>query len=591
MGKIEMPLKPVVRFATPVFDTEYKRRGIVVINLHGSYIVDQIQKMNIVKDGITSLIDKKGEYLAYLKDSTLLNNQASDMTTITAGIRNLNTDYPADIVSRIISGKSGTEILEDKIVTYKSIPTGDRLSNSFWTISHIYPKEIIFESVNKLKIVFLIIGFAAVILSITIGIFIARHFILPLSEFLKDVDFIAAGDFSHRLNINSKDELEQLADRFNLMAEKLEEQRKKLINWSEELKKEVDKRTGELKFEKSRLEGILTCAAEGIIVADESHKVVMTNPAAEKILGIHRNNIVGKNFLQCHRNPENVEEIINKEKDSNLPLSTISVYNSKILDINVVSVKMDERNHGSMMIFRDITDRHKLEESQKKLEKQMLQAEKLSSLSVLSAGISHEIGNPLAAIKTVVQAMEEEINLTGSQKRFSERIITEVNRLSSFLRTFSNFARPTEKHVTTIDHVKIIREVLYWLNKKAYSQGISIDFRDNGAMPLIKADPQQIHQVFINLIINAIDASPDGGKITISTELDKAYIKIKIADMGKGIPSEIIEKIFDPFFTTKPTGTGLGLSIAHKIVQEHGGEINVLSEEGKGTTFEVILPV
>jgi PAS domain S-box-containing protein len=590
-GIVETPLKPVVRFATPVFDTERKNRGIIIINLYGSYIVEQIQKMNIVKGGITFLANQKGGYLAYLMDSAYLNNQTSGVSATTSDTKNLNTDYSADVVSRIISGENGTEIHKDKIISYKSIPTGDRLAKSFWIISHVYPKEIIFDSVTKLKIAFMIIGFVTVFLSVIIGIFVARHFTLPLSEFLKDVDFIAEGDFSHRLNINSKDELEQLADRFNLMAEKLEEQRKKVINWNEELKREVEKRTRELKFEKNRFEGILTCAAEGIIVADESHKVVMINPSAEKILGIHRNDIIGKNFLQCHRRPENVEEIINKEKSGNLPLSTVAVYNSKILDINVVSVKLDERNHGSMMIFRDITDRHKLEESQKKLEKQMFQAEKLSSLAVLSAGLSHEIGNPLAAIKVVVQAMESELSLSGNQKRFPERIITEVNRLNSFLRTFSDFARPTEKHVTTIDPVKVIKDVLFWINKKASNQGISIIYRDNGAIPMIKADPQQIHHVLINLIINAMDATPNGGKITILTESDGAGIKIKVSDTGKGIPPDIIERIFDPFFTTKPTGTGLGLSIAHKIVHDHGGEINVLSEEGKGTTFEVILPV
>ncbi|MBI5749867.1 MAG: PAS domain S-box protein [Nitrospinae bacterium] len=590
-GKVETPLKSVVRFATPVFDTEYKNRGIIIINLYGSYIIEQMQKINIAKSGITFLVNHKGEYLAHSEYYGYSDKAVSNSTSLANGIRNLNKDYPPEIVSNILSKKNGIEIIEDKIVSYSPILTGDRLSKSFWAFSLVYPRKTIFEPIMRFKMVFLIIGAATILASIIIGIFMARHFTLPLSEFLKDVDSIAEGDFSHRLTINSRDELEQLADRFNLMAEKLEEQRKKVINWNEELKREVEKRTKELKFEKNRLEGILTCAAEGIIVADENNKVVMINPSAEKILGIHRNNIVGKNFLQCHRRPENVEEIINKEKSSNLPISTVSVYNSKILDINVVSVKLDERNHGSMMIFRDITDRHKLEESQKKLEKQMFQAEKLSSLAVLSAGLSHEIGNPLAAIKVVVQAMESELNLSGNQKRFSERIITEVNRLNSFLRTFSDFARPTEKHVTTIDPVKILKEVLFWINKKASNQGISIDYRDNGAIPMIKADPQQIHQVLINLILNAMDATPNGGKINILTESDGADIKIKVADTGKGIPAEIIERMFDPFFTTKPTGTGLGLSIAHKIVHDHGGEINVLSEEGKGTTFEVILPV
>lgn len=579
-GKVEIPTKPVIRFATPIFDNN-NNRGIVIINLFGSYIIEQIKEISITRRGFTFLVNQEGEYLA--------NSSAS--SSLITDFRNLNSNYPAELVSKILSGEKGTEIFKDKIISYTPIFTGDLLSLRFWVLSHVYPKEIIFEPITRLKIAFLTIGFISVVISTIIGVFMARHFTSPISEFLRDVNLIAEGDFSHRININSKDELEQLAGRFNLMAEKLEEQREKLITWNEELKMEVEKRTKEIKFEKNRLESILISAAEGIIVADENDSVVMINPAAEKILGIRRKDIIGKTFSQCHREPENVKKILKDSETNKLPISTISISGSKILDINVVAMKIDEKNLGSMMIFRDITDRQRLEESQRMLEKQMFQAEKLTSLSILSAGISHEIGNPLAAIKTVAQAMEEELNLTGNQKRFSERIITEVNRLSSFLKTFSVFARSTDKHITLINPVKAIRDVLFWLEKKASNQGISIDYRDNGAMPMIKADPQQIQQVLINLIINAMDATPKGGKITILTESDGTGIKIKVADTGKGIPSEIIGNIFDPFFTTKPTGTGLGLSIAHKIVQDHGGEINVLSEEGKGTTFEVILPV
>lgn len=580
-GKVEIPTKPVIRFATPIFDKKNNNRGIVIINLFGNYIIEQIKEISIARRGFTFLVNQEGEYLA---------NSSASPSLITDS-KNLNSNYPAEIVSKILSGGKGTEIFKDKIISYIPIFTGDLLSLRFWILSHVYPKEIIFEPITRLKIAFLTIGFISVVISTIIGVFMARHFTSPISEFLRDVNLIAEGDFSHRININSKDELEQLADRFNLMAEKLEEQREKLIAWNEELKMEVERRTKEIKFEKNRLESMLTCAAEGIIVADENDSVVMINPAAEKILGIRRKDIIGKTFSQCHREPENVKKILKDSETNKLPISTISISGSKILDISVVAMKIDEKNLGSMMIFRDITDRQRLEESQRMLEKQMFQAEKLTSLSILSAGISHEIGNPLAAIKIVVQAMEEELNLTGNQKRFSERIITEVNRLSSFLKTFSAFARSTEKHITLIDPVKIIKEVLFWLEKKASNQGISIDYRDNGAMPMIKADPQQIQQVLINLIINSMDATPKGGKITILTESDGTGIKIKVADTGKGIPSEIIGNIFDPFFTTKPTGTGLGLSIAHKIAHDHGGEINVLSEEGKGTTFEVILPV
>ncbi|MBI3814566.1 MAG: PAS domain S-box protein [Nitrospinae bacterium] len=649
-GKIEIPLKPVVRIATPVFDGDHINRGIIIINLYGSYIIEQMQKMSIAKRGITFLTNQRGEYLAH-SEYYNYNKPVSDPSLLTANIRSLSDDYSKSLISKILSKQKGTEVLRDKIISYSPISTGDRVSNSFWVLSLAYPKEIIFEPISRLKIAFLTIGGIAILTSIVIGILMARHFTAPISEFLKDVDLIAGGDFSHRLNLNSRDELEQLADRFNIMAEKLEESRARLTNWNEDLKREVESRTKELKFEKNRLESILTCAAEGIIVADENDNVIMINPAAEKILGIHREDIIGKTFSQCHIEPENVKKMLKDSETNKLPIFTISISGSKILDINVVAMKIDEKNLGSMMIFRDITDRHRLEESQRKLEKQMLQAEKLASLSVLSAGIYHEIGNPLAAIKTVVQAMEEELLLSGNQKRFPERIIMEVDRLASFLKTFSAFAKPSEKHIATIDIVKVIRDVLFWMDKEASNRGINIVYREERNLPAIRADLQQIQQVLINILINAVHATPPGGKINITTNysdetltslrltkgdentealppLTPPYkggetlitpplmtrgvslipplckgrlggvevfsdqkIMIKISDTGSGIPDDILEKIFDPFFTTKPAGTGLGLSIAQKIVQAHGGEIKVSGKEGEGASFEIILPV
>jgi PAS domain S-box-containing protein len=593
-GKIEIPLKPVVRIATPVFDGDHINRGIIIINLYGSYIIEQIQKMSVAKMGVTFLTNQRGEYLAHSEYYKYYNKPVSDLLSLIADIKNLSDDYSADLVSKILSKQKGAKVLRDKIISYSPISTGDRVSNSFWVLSLVYPTEIVFEPISRLRIAFLTIGGIAIFTSIIIGILMARHFTTPISEFLKDVDFIAEGDFSHRLNLNSRDELGQLADRFNIMADKLEESRARLTNWNEELKREVESRTKELKFEKNRLEGILICAAEGVIVADENDNVIMINPAAEKMLGISREDIIGKTFSQCHKEPENVKKMLKDSETNKLPISTISISGSKILDINVVAMKIDEKNFGSMMIFRDITDRHRLEESQRRLEKQMFQAEKLTSLSVLSAGIYHEIGNPLAAIKTVVQAMEEELSLSGSQKRFSERVIMEVDRLASFLKTFSAFARPSEKHIATIDIVKAIRDVLFWMDKEASNQGINIEYREDRPMPMIKADLQQIQQVLINILINAIHATPQGGKINIMTDysgVKDEKIKIKVSDTGRGIPDEILGKIFDPFFTTKPTGTGLGLSIAHKIIHDHGGEIKVFSRVGEGTTFEIALPV
>ncbi|MBI3399316.1 MAG: HAMP domain-containing protein [Deltaproteobacteria bacterium] len=489
-GEIELPHKPVVRVATTVFDSLGNKRGIVIINLYASYLIQQMQRMNIAKGGTTFLVNRDGFYLSRL------NSQMSDSQSFNLGsTESLSKDFSQETVNKILSGTSGTIKNVSEIISYFPILTGDAISKEFWVLVIVYPKKAIFASVLKLEIVYVTIGLIALCVAFIIGLWMARRFTKPIIELHQGVEWIASGDFEHTLNIKTGDEIEGLAAHFNGMTLKLKDFSDKTLHWNRFLQEEVTKRTRELEMEKNKLENI-------------------------------------------------------------------------------------------------ITEMQRLTEERMTMERQLFHADKLVSLGELSAGIAHEIGNPLAAIKTVIQAMDEETPFAEEQREYMKRILKEVDRLAAFLKTFSAFAHPSINQSARCRVDSVLKDVIFLVRNEAQKHNIEIDYMMRKDTPEVIIDSDQLKQIFINLILNAIQAMQDGGKIAVSIEnLDGKGVKISVSDTGPGIPQEIIGKIFDPFFTTKPSGTGLGLAIVHRIINEHKGEIEVKSEVGKGTIFTVNLPV
>jgi PAS domain S-box-containing protein len=589
-GEVETPEKPVVRFATPVYNKRQVKMGIVIINLYASYIIEQMQMINITKGGITFLANREGFYLSRHENKGMEN---------LLGKEHLKQNYSQEVIAQLLSGSEGIIKGKNEIISYARIGTGDKLSEDYWVLGLIYPRKNIFSSVFNLKVIFFIIGAATVFTALITGFAVARHFTKPLSELFRDVELIAKEDFSYRLNIKTGDELEELAERINLMAGRLEESKGRLLNWNEDLKKEVEKRTNELAesvdnltLERNRLKNILLCATEGIIVADSDNKAIMINPSAKKILGIKVKEIIGKSIFPCHKYPKKVADLLkNIDKTPRFMLTQIG---SKMLEISIASIRVGSSIHGSMMVFRDVSEKEHLEGERKELEKRMHQTERLTSLSVMSAGIAHEIGNPLAAIKTATQAIMEDSSDPERLKRFFKNIIREVNRLNMFIKTFSNFAQPRSSFIINCSLDKIMNDTLFWMSREAKSRNINLKYKASRNLPEVRIDPQQIQQVFINLFINAFQAMDGGGRLNVGLSkgrIDgKDAVVVAIRDTGMGIAKENLRKIFDPFFTTKPTGTGLGLSITHRIVSEHKGRIEVESKAKKGTTIKVSIP-
>jgi signal transduction histidine kinase len=244
---------------------------------------------------------------------------------------------------------------------------------------------------------------------------------------------------------------------------------------------------------------------------------------------------------------------------------------------------------GSIISFRDISQI-------KQMQKEVIRMDRLVALGVLASGIAHEIKNPLAGIKALAQACDEEFDREDSRREYLSRIVRQVNRLDDLLKTFFAYARPKPPDRKKHHLPEVLSEVMNLVGKKMSISGIELKQKVAESVPQAYVDVQQLQQVFLNLILNAIDAMPNGGQLTFDFHQETQsngnppWLCVNIMDTGAGIAENKLETIFDPFFTTKPNGLGLGLSIVYRIVTEHGGDIRVNSKKGEGTTFLLRLP-
>jgi len=224
-------------------------------------------------------------------------------------------------------------------------------------------------------------------------------------------------------------------------------------------------------------------------------------------------------------------------------------------------------------------------------EEELRRADRLSALGELSAGLAHEIRNPLASIKGTAEIISDRFKPHEREHEFTQILIKEVNRLNTVLAEFLDFARPRAPRLVPSDLNGTVESVLLLTERQMREHGIAVEKRLAHGLPPIQVDPEQIKQVLLNLILNAVDAMPMGGTLTVETTATNDAVACRLSDTGKGIKREDMTKVFNPFFTTKPAGTGLGLSIAHRILEGHKGRIEVFSREGRGATFTITLPV
>jgi signal transduction histidine kinase len=242
----------------------------------------------------------------------------------------------------------------------------------------------------------------------------------------------------------------------------------------------------------------------------------------------------------------------------------------------------------------------KLERARRRVERyhyeQMKRADRLASIGEMAAGIAHEIKNPLAGIAGVIQVLKKDHAVGGQKRAVLDEVLSQVERMDKAVRNLLSFARPPEPKMTLVDINELIGKLLDFLAPQFAKNSIVAERKLAPGLPWLTLDPDLIQQALINIALNAIQAMPEGGKFTVETKSAKpggespGSVEIVFADTGKGISMENLSRIFNPFFTTRQQGTGLGLSITQRIIEQHGGELNVLSSPGKGANFIILFP-
>jgi hypothetical protein len=258
-----------------------------------------------------------------------------------------------------------------------------------------------------------------------------------------------------------------------------------------------------------------------------------------------------------------------------------------ILNVAVAPlVSKSNEQIGRLIIFDDITDRAELE-------RQLIQADKLSSIGLLAAGVAHEVNTPLAVISTYAQMLARQVSGDEQKSRMLDKIARQTFRASEIVNSLLNFSRTSQSEFGEVDLNRVVRETAGLLEHQLAKSGVRVEFNLEEPLPPIKGDAGKLQQVFLNLFLNARDAMEGGGLLRVRTWGGEQSAFVDVADSGKGIPPELVGRIYDPFFTTKSAkkGTGLGLSVSYGIVREHGGTIEVESLPGAGTCFHLDFPL
>lgn len=347
---------------------------------------------------------------------------------------------------------------------------------------------------------------------------------------------------------------------------------------------------------------VIDSVGDGVIVVSNSGLITLWNPAAEEITGFSRKQAQGAEFGMLFKLETPLLEIVSKTIRTGVTISdhenVVVRSTGRVTPVAVTCYPLvlgSGEHIGAILTLKDITYIRELEAA-------VRQADRLSTLGTLAAGLAHEVKNPLGGIKGAAQLLEREFETGSEMLDYTRVMIRETDRIDHIIRELLELASPRGLRLAPVNLHKILGDIM--LLQKQSVAGAEIVFSSNfdPSIPEIMADEEMLTRLFLNLIRNAIDAMSDSGRLTVSSRVLSDYrmakkerhsrmVVIDVADDGPGIPQEDLENIWTPFFTTKSGGTGLGLTICHKIVSEHRGMIKAESDPGHGTKITVLLPL
>jgi PAS domain S-box-containing protein len=349
--------------------------------------------------------------------------------------------------------------------------------------------------------------------------------------------------------------------------------------------------------EKGILETIFNTIREGVIVTDADGRIRYLNRAAGELLGVDPVQAAGE-FITAYLHdvdwdkiggaaPEDWQKIVAREFEVFYPQHRFLNFYVLPIEPEAAAASADTDKPGFVAILSNVTEMRQKTTA-------TIESERLNALTMLAATVAHELGNPLNSLTIHLQLLERELKKlpVAKRKKLEENLgvaLDEIARLDHIITSFLRAMRPSRPRLQLANVNELVAETLEVIRPELDDRGIVVRQRSGGKLPRVPLDATQIKQAFFNVIKNALQSMPSGGVLTIGTEVTDTHVVVSFSDVGSGIPQKEIGRIFQPFHTTKSTGSGLGLMIVHRIVREHGGELELETAEGAGTTVRIRL--
>jgi PAS domain S-box-containing protein len=359
-----------------------------------------------------------------------------------------------------------------------------------------------------------------------------------------------------------------------------------------------------LKWTNAFLRNLILRSVDGVIAADKNGKILIFNKAAEEVFGYTEQEVldhINTRDIYPNKNEYTVMQKLRSEEYGGK--GKLVGYKVDVVDKNGVHIPINlnasiiyenSREVATIGFFHDLREELRMKDKLARTQTQLIQAEKMSSIGKLAAGVAHQLNNPLGGITLFTKLVMEEYDLEAGAKKDLNRVLKDAERCRDIIRELLEFSRQTRNLKQPLNVNNKISRTLFLLENQAIFQNIAVEKDLQPSLPLVLADSQQLNHMLMNIILNAVQAMDEKGRLTVKSYLaaEDDNVCIEISDTGPGIPEVIIPQIFEPFFTTKEEGkgTGLGLSLVYSIVENHGGNISVKSKPEEGTTFIIDLP-
>lgn len=441
------------------------------------------------------------------------------------------------------------------------------------------------------------------ILAIAVGVLVTVFSLLalrPIRRLAAAARRISEGDFSPTVEITSTDEFGFLTGEFNRMARSLRQREDQLVRQQAQLaevNRELRQSSIDLALVKLYNEHIIRSMPNGVLVADRRRVVTTINPAAERMWFLEPQQVEGRRIEELTIGEALGELLAAWDRvlrdQERLLFEALEFEHPErgqvMVDLHVSPLLgTGDDVQGVLIVGEDVTEKVRTKQA-------LIQSERLATIGRMSAVVAHEIRNPLSSIGLNSEMLQDELEDGGPEALAESRsllgsIAREVERLTEVTDEYLRFARLPDPNLHPENINSLLDDLLEFMAGEFDRAGVEIERELDPALAPVAADEAQLRQAFLNLLKNSTESMAEGGVLTVRSRQDDGLVRITVADTGKGIDAESLERVFEPFFSTRSGGTGLGLSLTQQIVQEHGGDIRCQSAPERGTAFEIELP-